>query len=257
MKFSESEIRAVIVCVNYHDFLTVTLPKNARHFKNTLIISSKTDRRTIETVELFQSMGYPIELYLTESFWDDGADFNKWKALEEGLSYYGRHGWLCNMDADVLWPHIIPDFDLNVGNLYGPTRRMMAQVSFPIPDEREWSRQFPLHRNLNEIAGFSQIFHADDPALRKQPWFEQNWKHAGGGDSMFQLRWTRDQKIRPPFEVLHLGENGHNWCGRATTMLDGEVPIAADQKRLKVREYIRNRRRYLPSGDPFAGEKIN
>ena len=37
-------------------------------------------------------------------FYADGAAFNKWKALELALDSYGRRGWLCVMDADVIWP---------------------------------------------------------------------------------------------------------------------------------------------------------
>jgi hypothetical protein len=65
-----------------------------------------------------------------------------------------------------------------------------------IPPENEWTK-YPIHRNTKEWAGYSQIFHADDPVLGQPPWYDISWSHAGGADSAFQHKWTEDKKIRP------------------------------------------------------------
>jgi hypothetical protein len=59
--------------------------------------------------------------------------------------------------------------------------------------------------------------------------------------------------------VLHLGEAGVNWCGRATAYADGTLPVGAEQRRSTLRQMISNRRLYGPwrtNSDRYAGEKL-
>lgn len=252
LNLKRDKLRAIMVCVNYADLLEHTLPYNRHHFSDVMIVTTPADKETIKI-----ALRNKCLLTLTESFYDNGADFNKWKAVEEGLDNFGRVGWLCNMDADVLWPKVLPDFDLHQGCIYGPRRRMMEQVKLPLPFEEIWNR-YPLHPQSREIAGFSQIFHADDPAVAVLPWFEQNWRHAGGGDSMFQYRWKAEHRQRVPFEVLHLGSAGRNWCGRSTNLVDGTTPEKSQQNFQKTRAYIAGRRAFKAAGqDPFTGERFS
>lgn len=254
----DQELRAFMVCVDYSDLLTITLPRNIHHFAEINIITSERDPATINYCTPLKSYGYPINLYVTEAFYENGADFNKWKALEEGLDHFGRNGWICLMDADVVWPTVIPTLNLRVGKLYTPLRRMFGDVQQPVPPEYEW-KNYPVHRNITEWAGYSQIFHSTDPVLGPAPWHETNWKHAGGADSYFQMKWSNHNKIRPPFEVLHLGPAGENWAGRATTLTDGSIPETAQSRTNKVREYVRSRKKYRtkPGTDIHKDEKIN
>jgi hypothetical protein len=219
--------------------------------------------------------------------------FNKWKALEEALDYYGRVGWICLMDADVLWPKGLRIFDsmggvsivgwdgnervltiesangvvhLRRSQLCTPMRRMWEEwpstaqlqpkTRFDpdtiIPAEEDWSL-FPLHPQQREFAGYSQIFHANDPHLGSTPWHEIDWRHAGGADSFFQAKWPDECKVRPPFEVLHLGPAGKNWCGRATPYADGTTHADAATRQEQVRAFIRGR---VHGSDRFKGEKL-
>ena len=297
-------MRAIMVAVDYTDLLAVTLPYNIHHFEEVWIVTDEKCHK--EVVDVAWQMDNPhkvgITILATGLFYADGATFNKWRALEWGLDQMGRHGWLCLMDADVLWPKGLrwsentveteswkpnvetlqcsvshPDgtYSCHVfvgGYLYTPLRRMctdLNQSGFlhmpegvwkPYPAERLWNR-FPVHRNINEWAGYSQIFHADDPVLGPPPWHETNWKHAGGADSFFQMRWPKEKKVRPPFEVLHLGPAGENWYGRATPYLDGSVPTDAAEKREKVRQIWEGRRaarvRHGPDSSVYAAEKLS
>ncbi len=137
---------------------------------------------------------------------------------------------------------------------------MMANVSTlkkdGIPDEPIW-KGFPIHRNVAEWAGYTQIFHCDDPALGKTPWHEIDWTHAGGADSFFQAKWPAEKKVRPPWEVLHLGPAGENWLGRTSTLLDGTVPEKQQANKAAIKELWRSRREReatLPASD--RGERI-
>lgn len=283
-------MRAILVSVDYSDLLAITLPYNRHHFDEVMVVTSPNDDKTKMIADKCGAV-----VFTTDSFYKNGADFNKWRALEEGLDYFGRFGWLCIMDADVLWPrdtklctcpchsgiggmmHIRACCKLGCslirGKLYTPRRRMWASFTsvwneegipldsehweesvggIKIPKPDIWNR-FPLHPNIQEFAGYTQIFHATDPALGSPPWHDVTWKHAGGADSFFQSKWQPSHKIRPPWEVLHLGPAGENWCGRATEYLDGSVPTESMERRQRVLDYRRGR---VSGASRFDREKI-
>jgi hypothetical protein len=124
------------------------------------------------------------------------------------------------------------------------------------PSEETWGR-YPIHRNINEWAGYSQIFNCADPVLGDSPWHQVDWKHAGGADSFFQAKWPRDRKIRPDWNVLHLGESGVNWMGRSSNYMDGTVPENAEQKYQAYLDIWPQRRKRQREGlDPFEPERI-
>lgn len=235
-----------VVCVDYDDFLSITIRHNIFHFDKLVIVTTPSDIRTIRLADQ-----YNCYIHTTNAFYENGADFNKWLALEEALDRFGRNGWICVFDADIVMPSSADFSCLQVGRLYGARRRMWYDYSGePIPDCAEWYK-FPEHPYRAEIAGYLQIFHSDDPCCKILPWYETNWRHAGGADSMFQARWSDVNKVFLPFHVLHLGVDGRNWCGRVTDRIDG-IDIIYDKTRYnKLRSYIDNR---MTRG--FAAEKL-
>lgn len=244
-------MRAILVSVDYSDLLSVTLPYNLHHFKSVCVVTSPADHNTRDLCDDMR-----VECYITDAFYRNGATFNKWLALEEGLNWYGRHGWICIMDADVLWPKNGSDIlqrYLRPGFLYTPLRRMFTDITKPLPPENEWNR-YPIHRNLQEWAGYSQVFAANDSVLGDPPWHEIDWRHAGGADSFFQAKWPRHRKIRPPFNVLHIGPTGENWMGRSSPLLDGTILEQSEERRAKMAEMWANRKRV--GRGRFEGEKL-
>lgn len=243
-------MRAIMVCVDYWDLLELTLPYNRHHFDELMIVTCLRDERTVQVANR-----YGVIPFITEAFYDDGADFNKFKAMEQGLDVFGRRGLMVIMDPDVLWPKRLPDCDFAHGCLYTPRRRMLEAIPDSVPDESNW-HQYPLHRQEREWAGYTQIFHADDPVLPEPPWHQTNWRHAGGADSFFQCLWPPERKIRPGWHVLHLGARGSNWCGRSTPYRDGTLPPNARERAQRVRGYITQRARSRRTGDPYAHERL-
>lgn len=215
--------RALVICVDFSDLLAITLPYNRHHFKEVLVVTTPTDKRSQSVAE-----AWGANVYETNSFYEPGAIFNKWQPMEEGLDSMDRHGWICLIDVDILWPKTLPDFELERDCLYGPGRRVMTDPFVTIPED--WSK-FPAYLpNSKRIAGYSQIFHADDPHLREPPWHDTDWVHAGGADSYFQQRWPNCNRIRLPFDALHLGEVAVNWCGRTSPYADGKYPKKAEER---------------------------
>lgn len=196
------------MCVDYDAELEITLPRNRHHFAELLIVTAPRCERTIQLAEI-----HGCQLHVTDAFWRNEGHFRKALAIEESLDVFGRHGWMCFLDADIVWPHTLPEFDLTPGFLYCPRRRMMAQVAEP-PPEDQW-RRFKLNPE-GEFPSYSQIFWAEDARLPQgSQWLQTDWIHAGGYDSAFQARWPLWKRVRPPFNVLHMGEAWANWCGRS------------------------------------------
>jgi len=231
-----NDIRAITVCVDYHDYLRITMPINRFHFSEVMVVTSPTDLKTIEV-----AASNNCQVFTTDSFYANGAQFNKWLALEEGLDQFGRHGWLCIMDADIVWPTSASIDNLKSGYLYSPLRRMMKDFKRYLPPVKDWD-SYILHSNVREWAGYSQIFDSEDEHLPSTPWHETDWKHAGGADSFFQNLWPPNRKVRTDWEVLHLGEAGRNWCGRLTPYLDSTQPEDQESKAVCLRKYMQLRK---------------
>jgi hypothetical protein len=240
-----------MVSVDYADLLAITLPYNRHHFKEAWVVTSHADE---ETQKVAGEHGAII--VQTDLFYRDGAWFNKFRALEHGLDLMGRDGWLTIMDADVLWPKEADLSGAREGCLYTPQRRMLTdlrKLKGGIPPEEAWS-EFPYHHYQLEWSGYTQVFHAADPHLGTPPWHETNWKTAGGADSFFQAKWPPARKLRPPFEVLHLGPGGTNWAGRASPRVDGSLPEGAEERAALLRGLLRARRG--PGPNRYGKEKL-
>jgi len=228
-------MKAFIVSVDYTDILAMTLPIQRKFFDRVTVITSTADAPNVSKVTDLLD----VQLFVTDLFYANGADFNKWAALEAGLDACGgRSGWITILDADVVYPENAK-FDLVKGKLYSPLRYMYPALD-RIPPEDEWSK-YPIHRNCSEWAGYSQTFHAEDPVLGIAPWHQINWRHAGGADSFFQRKWDIRNKVRPEWNCLHVGPSGCNWTGRVSAYADGSVPSDADFKTQKLRKYMKQR----------------
>lgn len=227
-------MRAITVAVEYHDLLAMTLPANRHHFSEVCVVTSPEDEPNVRPI----TDAHGAQLVVTDLFYANGADFNKWAALEYGLDQFGRRDWMAIMDADVVWPQKLPPFRMIPGFLYSPRRRILPEIAEP-PSEDVWP-QLQLYPE-GEFAGYTQIFHASDCHLGPAPWHQIDWRTAAGGDSEFQSKWPRRRKIRPPFEVLHIGPPGVNWSGRTSPYMTGEKPRNADERLERLKDLISKR----------------
>lgn len=237
-------MNSIVVCVEFDDFLAVTLLRNVRHFERTLVVTSPGDGPTKALV-----LATPkCELFETDAFFRGGAAFNKGAAMEEGFDVLGRNGWVCIWDADVMMPESI-EFAKDCRCLYVPVRRILPDPK-DFSDCLEWSNLSSPTR-ANEFVGYFQLFHASSVS---PPWYTSDWTHAGGCDSDFQLKFPSDRLRRPPFEVLHLGLEGVanseqrigiNWCGRVSPRIDdGNTCDRAGIRATRIEQLVRDRFRY-------------
>ena len=237
------KIKGLTICVEFDDLLRLTLPCNALHFDELVVVTSPDDRATLQAVdEVCRERGFDhVDVYQTNAFTKRGAAFNKGMCLEHGLDVVGRSGWLLVWDVDVVMPDAMDLSHIEPGKLYCPRRRMCRNPA-EYTGRADWTR-WPILPET-EHAGYFQLFHADDPVLARRPWFSLDWRHAGGYDTEFQARWPKRLKLRPPFEVLHLGEAYLNWHGRVQPRVDGPAPPNADQRRRAQKEMYAKRRKW-------------
>lgn len=220
-------MNCITVCVDYSDYLALTLPVNRSHFEYYTVVTTSNDKDTKAV-----AIDNECLVFETNAFYENGAHFNKWLALEQGLDYMGRFNWLCVLDADIVLPRntLSAVSELDTENLYVPRRRMydglpdQDQVRNAVVNENFWVN-YPLDPCVKNFAGYCQIYYAESDLLKSlQNWYPVNWLHAGGGDTEFESIWPPNNKIRPDFEVLHLGPRGIDWCGRSSNRLDGSLP---------------------------------
>lgn len=117
------KIDAVIVCVNYADFLAQTLPHNMQFLDEIIVV---TDLRDECTRKLCHELG--VVCVASDTFYEGGAVFNKAKGIEVALSLLSCDAWVLHMDADIwLPPHIREVLDnrhLDPEAIYGIDRLM-------------------------------------------------------------------------------------------------------------------------------------
>lgn len=242
-------VNAILVCVGYDDFLRLTLPRTLQHVSKLVVVTTPTDLRTLALCAMYPR----VIVHKTLAFYDDGASFNKGKALEEGFDVLGRTGWVLIMDADILLPEKITTATLDRRTLYTPVRRIMSKVDGLTATPTINPSTLPLRKEYGNF-GYFQLFHATDPVVTKLPWYETDWVHAGGADSVFEKRWHKKNKARMSFEVIHLGDPDQNWYGRTRPRLDnGEV--SEDAANLLAKQQALHRK-YGWKGYKKTGEAV-
>lgn len=233
-------MNSIVACVEYDDFLAITLPRNLRHFERTYVVTAFEDARTRALCRDMPG----VVCYPTTAFYDHGAAFNKGAALEACFRAhpFDFAGWICHWDADVLLPKVLNGIDaLHWGWLHQPLHRRNCDRPHELREDDDWGR-WPIVREADFVAGFLQLFHGSDPVLRERPWYPTEWTHAGNSDTFFNQKWPKAKRAKLPFEVLHLGEPFRNWYGRQTPRLDGR-PVAEAERRAQRMAAMRAQRR--------------
>jgi hypothetical protein len=80
-KNSIKYLEGILTCVNYSDYLRITLPINKQIFDNLVVV---THHKDLDTQNLCKEFG--VEYVLTDSFYKNDATFNKGAAINVGIS---------------------------------------------------------------------------------------------------------------------------------------------------------------------------
>lgn len=207
----EPKLRILTTCVDYSDYLLVTLPTWLDEAGiEVLVVTTPDDHKTKSIVNRF-SKGHkgPVSVYETTAFHDNGASFAKARAMVHAINETNwlkeNPGWRLFIDADILmmpgwWKMIYSHQKFARGKLVSCRRRSAS------------SGQIILSRGM---IGYFQMFHSEDMHIRgRQPPLVIRFDHAGGYDMEFMKRWKRRKRLWIPIEAVHLGETRINWRGR-------------------------------------------
>lgn len=211
-----------MVCVNYSDFLEISLSHNLCHFDNIVVVTDKND---INTRQICESAG--ARCVITHRLHENGDKFNKGKALNDGIVALQRNDWVLITDADMMMPY---DFrrqldarTLNPNCVYGSSRLICPSYEEWLKylnDESTYLKWKHQKRRINIGVGFFQLVHSNNKQLiDKTNWYSEKYGHCGRSDRKFWRSFPAEsrKKLRGIVPV-HLGDDdmGANWNGRVT-----------------------------------------
>jgi glycosyltransferase involved in cell wall biosynthesis len=239
-------IGAITTCVNYDDYLAITLPGNRSFFRDYYIVTDKNPPPSLKEL----ADNYNCKLIETDVFYEEGSPFNKSRAINKALELLDG-SWVCHLDADIILQEKIKHH-LNLNNLdtdtiYGVGRIMIPDINgylyFKTNDKihEDWLIQYTgarkkdsvvvssdtirryIKKNPDETSsyiefipiGYFQLFYCQSTVR-----YPTLWKDAQG-DVEFAMQFKNH--IQLPYPCLHLpivgGEDAHsiaNWKGRTT-----------------------------------------
>ena len=236
--FGVARVRAVIVSVNYADFLKNTLSAWRKFLPaGTLtVVTAKHDADTIAVAKR-----YRVPVYVTDAWTRTDAPFhattrvmfNKALALDEALGLIGGQppavGELCvTLDADVVPGGAWPSEDtFEPGVLYGVRRYKCNNHQELIAHRSGKKSLFVPERDMRNKhpSGYCEMFRYA-PGLRFG-----SYPSAGYYDRDFGERFDT-WAMRTDFYVVHLGRKGgfNNWRRRNVRLWDTRPPVPEKDK---------------------------
>jgi hypothetical protein len=255
-------IEAVTVCVDYADFLAVTLPYNLPLFDHFVVVTTPRDT---ETRELCRKLG--VTTILTEEFYRDGETFNKARGINKALDQLSHAEFVCHLDADIVLPsHFRASLRQSHPDprvLYGCDRIMVrtaedwallrdsqylqqdyhCRVNFPsgYDMKKPWGWEVGARWANSEHGycpiGFFQLWHSQCDIYRgiHLKHYPTSANSAARSDVQFAIRWDRRyRQLLPEVIAVHLDSEpsplGANWNGRKTKRFDVPSPAKKLEK---------------------------
>lgn len=115
------KLQGLTVCVNYADFFAQTGEANRGIFDKFVVV---TDIQDTEVTALCAQFGYTC--VKTDVFYDNGAKFNKYAGINEGLKLIDSDAWVCFIDSDIVLQkdtrRVLEKLNLDPTCLYGIDR---------------------------------------------------------------------------------------------------------------------------------------
>ena len=214
----------VQVCVNYADFLKITLPLSKNQFDKIIVVTAPHDKKTIKVCN-----NNNVECVITDRMYEDKNDIlNKGKGLNEGIKKLQKKDWLLITDTDIAFPSntrsIINKYVEDKDTIYWAGRRFCL-------NRQEWKnycKDNSITKTWIEQAGrktaglgFFQLVNFETSLIKqkteKEIWYTETCGDCRGSDRRFFREWGMDKRIKFPrkeFCVIHLGAPVENWAGR-------------------------------------------
>jgi len=211
------DIIGITVSVNYDDILIHMLKQNSQFLKTWYIVTSSTDK---DTINLITNANIPnIKMLFYDDFWKN-ASFNKGGAIRFAQDYIHDNDNTCNvliLDSDIYLPNnfsaIISSVVIEDDTLYGTKERVDY---FTLND---FINNTNPDYNLcgNSFIGFFQLYKLSNK------YKYNNSYDCGACDNKFRDLFNK--KIIIDISVKHLGKPCENWWGRDKSKSNFSNPI--------------------------------
>lgn len=233
LAFADSPLHVIVPCVEYDDYLDLTLPRNLRVLSDAAVtvVTTPQDAPTRAVCER-----HGARCMTTDAFHADGATFAKGRATNAALRQIHEEApdaWILMLDADIVLP---ADFAawrarvvLNPGALYY-ARRWLLPSRDDIPAALahfDSGRPFaPTTKHNTKPWGYFQLwsFRSQLQRDRAGDWYPAASHDAGTDDTIFYRRYRDAGRLADSgLRTLHLPhsiEQAQNWKGRVTPRLD-------------------------------------
>jgi GR25 family glycosyltransferase involved in LPS biosynthesis len=204
------KLDVIIISVNYNDYLVVSLSNNVKIFENITVVTSPDDLMCQKICEKFG-----VNCLVTDVMYENGANFNKGKAINKGIESIVDPNFILLLDADIVITDKIDIDELIDDNLYISDRWICRDYNFYkrfIDGEIEISDIGKCENNKG--LGFFQLFNINNNSIDKSKVFPEISDDAAWSDLMFRDKFTKRQTIKN--DIIHLGDPYMNWNGRRT-----------------------------------------
>ena len=243
---TEQKLEAVIISVNFADMLSITLPKNKRHFDNIIVITDEKDK---ETIKVCEKEG--IDYHATGAFYHKGDKFNKGLAIDVGFRFLKHFNWVGTVDSDII---LDDNFRERFLSFVNDAECSYSSRRYDVPTYQEWLeieknpellKSKKLYRGIGYGNNF--FFHWDSEVIKTLMRYYNGapypamFDDAAVSDWTFRNFWSdwiydpplnddpnqhfiehNDHAEIPerlkelPFYAIHLGETGKNDTHRKT-----------------------------------------
>lgn len=238
------KLQVVTVSVNYSDFLEHTLESNKKLFDKWVIVTDLSDNKTKELCDR-----HGVHCVQTNAFYENGARFNKYAGINEGLKYVDEDAWILFLDSDIVLHYstrrILEELHLDETCLYGMDRLNIQGATKwkEYRDNKDMLRENWLLSTESLQFGARLVHHYGHEGEngRFEGWrplgyfqlchkttfenYPQESKSADHCDLIFARRWPRSKRfLIPEIYAIHL-ESEHagkamNWNGRKSQPFD-------------------------------------
>lgn len=206
-------IDILIVSVNYNDILPITLKSLPKEF-NTTIVTSPEDKECQKIC-----LEHEVNCVISTRIYENGASFNKGKAINDGIKSLSNKDWILILDADIVlqsnFTEILKSTDLSADTLFICKRLLIEDL--------ETFNKWQKGEDVGKIErakgyGYFQLFNS-----RKESFYSEDFLDASFSDLEFRDRFKIKKELNT--QVIHLGQTSQNWTGRKTKKFIEERPF--------------------------------
>lgn len=214
------KIDAVIVSVDYNDFLILTLENNIKYLENITVVTSTSDTLCKEICDKFG-----VKCVITDRMYEDGAKFNKGKAINEGIKSIQNPEWILLLDADIIipnnWNEIINSNIFKKDAIHICSRNIIENYD----DYQRWINGEQVGKiESSKGFGYFQLFNVNSSVIfGRNPIFPETSDDAAWSDLSFRNKFNN--RVDIPISVVHLGKAYSNWKGRETEIFVNDKEI--------------------------------